>query len=308
MELSRDDMSENVVYRPARESDIPMLVSLINSQYIRKKTGDYFHWQYFNSCYETVLMCAFKNDALIGTFGLQKRMLRNRLISGQAIDLLVAPEWRGKGIFGELGRRATEFFQDLDILCVLPNANGKIAAERALGWKTIGKIDSMCKNVSKEDGAREMKEHEHSVVFDRHDFMQFVYSATIRKWRFEKNPIYKYDYVKLDSASFAVTKIFEDPVTHKRYGDIVDFECQLLDPDRLADLFKAASKHLQQQHVDTVTTWALPGTPLLQAIKSLGFTVSPQERYFCVKALKPQHEFLYDYSCWHLVQADAEIY
>lgn len=301
-------MFEDVSYRPARESDIPQLVSLINSQYIRKKTSDYFHWQYFNSCYETVLLCAFENDALIGTFGLQKRKLRNRLISGQAIDLLVAPEWRGKGIFGDLGRRATGFFQDLDFLCVLPNANGKMAAEKTLGWKTIGKIDLMCKNVLDDDRSHEMNEHKHSMVFDRQDFMQFEYSATIRKWRFEENPTYKYDYVELDSASSAVTKLFEDPVTHKRYGDIVDFECQLDDLDRLTDLFKAASKHLLQQHVETVTTWALPGTPLLQVIKSLGFSASPQERYFCIKALKPQCEFLYDYSRWHLVQSDAEVY
>jgi len=301
-------MPEDVSYRSARESDIPQLVSLINSQYIRKKTGEYFHWQYFNSCYATVLMCAFKDDALIGTFGLQKRLLRNRLTSGQAIDLLVAPEWRGKGIFGELGRRAVEYFQDLDFLCVLPNENGKIAAERALGWKTIGKIDSMCKNISTADVPHSVKQREHPVVVDRNDFLQFMYNPTIRKWRFEENPIYKYEYVRLDSVTFAVTKVFEDPVSHKRYGDIVDFECPPDDRDRLTDLFGVASKHLQQQHVDTVTTWALPGTRSEQAVRSLGFIVSPQERYFCVKILNPRYEFLYNYSCWHLVQADAEVY
>ena len=301
-------MSEDVSYRSARQSDIPQLVSLINSQYIRKKTGDYFDWQYFHSCYPTVLMCAFRNDALIGTFGLQKRMLQNGAIVGQAIDLLVAPRWRGKGTFKELGQRAVEFFKDLDVLCVLPNVNGKIATEKSLDWKAIGKINSMCKNVSNMNEYREPRKSDHSTVSVHEDFMRFAYNATIRQWRFEKNPIYKYDYVRLDSASFAATKLFEDALTHKRYGDIVDFECPLYDRDKLTDLFRAASMHFQQQHVEIVTTWALPQTPLSDIIKSLGFTELPQERYFCVKVLKPEYEYLYDFSRWHLVQADAEVY
>jgi hypothetical protein len=33
-----------------------------------------------------------------------------------------------------------------------------------------------------------------------------------------------------------------------------------------------------------------------------------QERYFCVKVLDPEYTYLYDFTNWQLVQADAEIY
>ena len=301
-------MQEGIIFRLAERSDVYEFARLINAQYARKKTPAYFLWQYFDSCYPTVMMCAYQRDMLIGTFGLQRRMLQNGAIIGQAIDLLVVPQWRGKGIFKELGERAVEFFQELNALCVLPNVNGKIAMEKSLGLKTVGKINSMGKNVSDADEYRQPRKSEGPTVYSREDFMRFAYSVMIRQWRFEKNPIYKYDYVKLDSASFATTKLFEDPMTHKRYGDIIDFECSLYDPDKLTDLFGVACMHLQQQHVETVTTWALPQTPLSNIIKSLGFIEIQQERYFCVKVLKPEYDYLYDFSRWHLVQADAEVY
>ena len=136
-------MIDPIVYRIAEESDIPQLVNLINSQYSRKKAAEYFRWQYFDSFYPSVVMCAFMEESVIGMFGLQKRKLSDGVNAGQAIDLLVDPAWRGKGVFAELGVHASGSFKDLDLLCVFPNLNGKNACEKSLHWKTIGKIDSL---------------------------------------------------------------------------------------------------------------------------------------------------------------------
>lgn len=280
----------------------------MNAQYSRKKSGAYFLWQYFNSYYPAILMCAFTNDKLIGMFGLQKRKLNNGANVGQALDLLIAPEWRGKDIFKQLGERAIHYFRDIDLLCVFPNFNGKNASEKSLGWKTLGKINSMCihhkdiKNTS--SNTLELLPKPKKMV----TFNKFDYNPEIRHWRYNQHPEYEYSKIPKTSIAFAVTKIFTDPDNSQCIGDIVDFECALNNKVILKELFLRASLRLKEQGVESVTTWALPHMPLRDVVASIGFTEIQKERYFCVKVLNPQYKYLYDFSSWHLVQADAEIY
>jgi GNAT superfamily N-acetyltransferase len=292
--------------RLAIKSDISQLVDLMNSQYDRKKDEAYFIWQYFDSSYPTILICAFSASKIIGMFGLQKRKLRDDTHVGQAIDLLVAHEWRKKGIFKLLGEKATEYFEDLDLLCVLPNVNGKNACEKALGWKTVCKVNSMSLDVkSFENPAWKPPK---KLIENRKAIKGFYYNAEIRRWRYNHHPEYKYVYVALNSGEFAVTKIFKEPVTGVLYGDIVDFECNLNDMYCLRELFFRASTYLKGEKVESIVTWALPHIPLCEVLKSIGFTELPQERYFCVKVLNKRYDYLYYISQWHLVQADAEMY
>jgi len=62
-------MSGTINFRQAIPSDIPRLIDLMNSQYVRKKGEAYFLWQYFNAYYPTVLFCAFDKTQLVGMFG-----------------------------------------------------------------------------------------------------------------------------------------------------------------------------------------------------------------------------------------------
>jgi GNAT superfamily N-acetyltransferase len=301
-------LCETINFRLARKSDLSQIVDLTNSQYSRKKDESYFLWQYFDSYYPTILMCAFNNTKLIGTFGLQKRKLNNGAHVGQATDLLVAPEWRKKGIFKSLGKKAISYFRDLDLLCSFTNLNGKIACEKAFNWKTVSRINSMCLQVK--DYENLLLEPLRALNQDTkiYKFVRFCYTDKTRLWRYNKHPDYRYTYVELSDEVFAVTKLFKDPVTGILYGDIVDFECELNHPTQLRELFLKASIHLKKQGVEYITTWALPYTPLRKVIESLGFVEITQERYFCLKVLNPKYENLYNISYWHLIQADSEIY
>lgn len=299
-------MTDAVTVRPAEKSDIPELVELMNAQYERKKDERYFLWQYFDSFYPTILMCATTKGNVIGTFGLQKRELNNGLRAGQATDLLVAPECREQGVFKMLGLSAFSYWHDLDVLCVLPNLNGKNACEKAFEWQTVGKIDSVVLHKDSMDTAsRELSAEDSG---SEKGPVSFKYAAETRIWRYDQHPDYKYAYIKLITGEFAVVKIFTDPVTGVRYGDIVDFECDLRNPGLLSELFIKAIMYLHKEGVESITSWALPDTSLREVVGSLGFVDMPQERYFCVKALKHEYEYLYDLSNWHLVQADSEIY
>ena len=247
-------MPRTIIYRQAVKSDIPQLIDLMNSAYMRKKENAYFLWQYFDSYYPTVLFCAFANKQLVGMFGFQKRLLNNGVRVGQAIDMLVSPDFRGKGIFKQLAGLATQYFQDVDMMCVFPNLNGKIAVEKALGWTTIGTINSMCINpraIRNEPGESPdllQPDREQSVY-------KFLYNTNIRRWRFDKHPDYTYDYVHIDDETFAVTKVFTDPGDGKRIGDIVEFECDLNSTLPLRKLFLEASQHLEVKGVEEVGVW-----------------------------------------------------
>ena len=301
-------MKENFCFRPAEISDISQLVNLMNAQYARIKDESYFLWQYFNSCQPTIMMCAFLDAEIVGMFGLQKRKLKNGANVGQAIDLLISPEWRKKGLFFKLSEKAFKCFENLDILCVLPNLAGKNACEKSLKWKTLGKINSMSLLSENLINIKDEKSIFSENVDRKNTFSMFYYDERIRNWRYDRHSEYHYDYISLDSGEFAVTKIFIDPVEKWKSGDIVDIKCALNDKKLLKELLIQAIYYLKKQNMDIIATWALPHTALHQVLESLGFSETPKERYFCMKVLKREFEYLYDINRWHLVQADAEIY
>jgi GNAT superfamily N-acetyltransferase len=300
-------LSDSITVRPARETDIPQLVVLMNNQYARKKNGSYFVWQYFASYYPAILMCAFQDTELVGMFGVQKKELNNGVIVGQATDLLVSPAWRRRGVFTMLGQRATSYFRKLDVICVLPNQNGRNACENAFGWKTVGKIDSVIlRENSFGNPHRELSAPERERK--KKDLARFKYDSGVRAWRFDRHPDYNYEYINLLSGEFAVVKRFTDPLTGDCFGDIVDVECDLNNPDRIRELFVQSIMNLKERNISGITSWALPHTLLRSVVEDLGFVVVPQERYFCLDVLRNEFNYLYDLSNWHLVQADSEIY
>ena len=300
-------MPRTIDFRQAVKSDIPQLVDLMNSEYMRKKGDAYFLWQYFDSYYPTVLFCAFKSKQLVGMFGFQKRRLRDGATVGQAIDMLVAPDYRGQGIFKTLAGLATQSFHDIDLLCVFPNLNGKNAVENALGWRTIGSITTMRVQPRAVRGASE-ENSELQKTGQKRSLSKFLYDAGIRKWRFDAHPDYTYSYFHIDDATSAVTKVFTDPGDGKRFGDIVEFECDLDSTLSLEKLFLQTSRHLEGNGVEEIAVWISPHTPLYDVALRLGFRQAAQERFFCVQVINEHYHYLTDFSCWHLVQADSEIF
>lgn len=298
----------NIQIRPATPADIPQMVTLMSAQYTRKYTEGYFLWQYFQSVYPAVSMCAFEGERLIGMFGIQKRLLTNGAQVGQAIDLLIAPEWRGKGIFRTLSNHALGYFKEIDIYCSLPNPNGKNACKKTLEWTTIAKVPAMQLVDTVLHKTRSRDVHTALTVPPQVNYsVSFLYDAVVRQWRFTQHPEHHYVNISLDN-SFVVTKIFTDPVSGKCYGDIVNVACDLTAETQIRTLFIQASTFLQNQHVVAVTTWAMPHTFLCHVLQDLGFKETEQERYFCIKVVNHAYQSLYDFKQWHFVQADAEIY
>ncbi|MDD5129532.1 MAG: GNAT family N-acetyltransferase [Candidatus Omnitrophica bacterium] len=295
---------EQFKLRPANALDAAQFVEIMNSQYARKKNQEYFYWQYINPPEPTVLMCAFQGDQMCGMFGLKKRKLNNGVVIGQAIDMLIAPAWRKKGLFPELARQAVQYFgKEFDVLSVLANAAGNHAVVRSLGWRNAGIIKTFfLKNpqsvTCRPDGTD---------AGDCAGKVRFQKDQDYRNWRFDKNPCYSYKAVSVENAT-AWVKVFIDPLTNLRYGDIVDFDIPCLEAMNFRNLFYAACEYLKLQKVEAITVWALPGGLLRNIAESFGFQETSQERYFCLKIISPKCAYLDKFINWDLSEADSEIY
>lgn len=294
--------SRKINFRKAKESDCRQLMRLFNAQYLRKKDLSYFLWQYFKPYWPTILMVACASNQIIGTFGMVKRELNNGLVAGQAIDLLIAPKWRGRGVFRELGKRVMEEFGNTDLFCSLPNMNGKVACQKAFGWQTVGRIDTL---IARADSiALQLK----GIKDGDNTYIWFDYPPKFCDWRFGENPDYKYTTINFDKDEFTVGKIFIDPEGGKRFGDIVYVRSKSSDGKQLARVFSKTSSSLRRQKAEWITTWALAHTRYFPALRSLGFRPIKSQRYFCLAVKAKKNEYLYDFSAWHLVQADCEIF
>lgn len=292
-----------ITYRAAKKSDIGQLVKLMNSQYVRQKNARYFLWQFFLPTQPSTLIVALDDKKIIGMFGLQKKTLSNQMTVGQLIDLLILPEYRGQGIFKNMADKASAKFKNLQAIIVFPNQEGKHACEKNLGMKTIAKIDSLILDTKKK------LLHSAKIGISKKNtdrFVQLKKSGSWQNWRYDSHPNYKYKKIIKDKNNFLIVKIFTDPETRIRYGDIVNVKQNNL--KSLAVLIAKANDYFISKNIKTITTWALPHTQIFGFFMLLGFKPSPQERYFCLKVLDKKFNYLNDIKNWQLVQADAEIY
>lgn len=302
--------------RPVGVGEGEQFISLMNRTYARKKTMEYFRWQFFDSPSRNVLMGAFLKARLIGCFGLQCRKLNNGLIAGQAIDLIVDEKFRGRGIFTELGEAAMNYFGDsLDFCFSLPNASGRKALEKSLGYKTIMVIRTLVltrvKKKSNYDLTTIIESWDSPGIKDNKKAqskgLYFVRDLEELRWRFRDNPDYSYSIIKTNEDAFAIVKVFTDPITQERFGDIVDFGIRVEDASLVETLLCSAANHLRGKAVKKVTCWASSNN-LVMMLDRIGFVETSQERYFCMNLFQSGHEYLYDASNWLLVEADSEIY
>jgi GNAT superfamily N-acetyltransferase len=139
-----------------------------------------------------------------------------------------------------------------------------------------------------------------SVGIDRND----AYLA----WRFAKNPLHAYHWVALEAAgelqAAAVTKVWVDPITGVRSGDIVDLF--LADAGAAGPSIAAACDSLTSQSVSRITLWA-PALVADSELARLGFAADPAlSRVLQVRNLEKKESI--DFSRWYLTQSDTDLY
>lgn len=298
------EINADITIRTADTCDEPGFTELMNKQYKRKKTKDYFYWHFINAPIPVKLFVAYYKEKLVGFYGVQIHRLIDNNFCAFTVDLLIKPEFHNRGICALLEYEAVQYAikYNCNSITSLSNLNGS-NVHKAMEWKNITIIKTLSL-ANQKNIFLEVK----SELIGCHELTSFSKNKEYRHWRYSKHPDYDYKYINISPDIFAIVKIFTDPVNKKRYGDIVDFECNMNNLTLLTELFLKTSRYLLEQGIDSVTTWALPHTPLYPLLQSIGFEETAQERYFCIKVLKHEYNYLYDISQWHLVQADSEVY
>jgi len=297
--------------RKAVTEDIPRIMRLFNAYTAPPKSAYFFQW--WNNI-PSVAFCAEYEGEIIGMFVVLRRKLINNMNCGVLMGLIVENEWRGRGLFKELGDKAMDYYNDIDAFCCLTNLTGKKALENNFCFSTIGRIETMVMpsnaytNVDVECQYRvcapiESKTKFYNIRIEKGDAIMFLADEDFRLWRFASHPRHSYQMIQNDSSDFVITNKYYDNETKIRYGDIVDFEASGLEEKNIRNLIHCAYLSLRE-YVDMVTIQAVPNSLLHGVVKKMGFVESNINHFFCVHVKDPQNEYLYKFSNWLIKWGD----
>jgi hypothetical protein len=293
--------------RKAEDYDIPKIMSLFNAHLTPHKSAYAFQW--WNN-FPSITFCAVYEGEIVGTFVVLKRKLINNLNCGVLMGLLIKTEWRGGSLFKELGVAAMNYFEDIYLFCCLTNQNGKKALEKHFNFRTIDTIETMIRSSNAPAECHDYtctpitsNTRFNNFELDQEDTLMFLADEEFRRWRFAVHHRYSYDMVRMDSNEFAVINRYHEAETNIRYGDIVDFEPEELEENRLIKIFNCACLGLGKD-VDVVTIQAVPNSLLYKVSRKMGFAESNAKHYFCIKVKEPCNEYLYDSSKWLIKWGD----
>lgn len=296
--------------RRAITKDIPQLMALFNACTTSPKSEYFFHW--WNTIPSgSVTFCAVHDDTVIGMFVVLRRKLNNNLNCGVLMGLLISPEWRGRGLFKELGDTAMGYFEDIDLFCCLTNSIGKKVLEKNFNFRTIDNIQTMCR--ADEPTGFKLPDH-HCIPITTYvgfngcmksldDTLMFSADNEFRHWRFARHPRNSYEMIQMDSGYFAVINKYFDENSGIKYGDIVDFELSILDEQRLTEVINNAYS-IVKRDVDVVSIQAVPNHLSYKVANINGFRESNIKHCFCMKVKEPRNNYLYNPSNWLIKWGD----
>jgi hypothetical protein len=317
--------------RLAEAGDCDAFVQLYNATYRRKVDSRYFHWQFLDRRAQAFLILAESDGRIVGAHG--GRVHAGRVLAGtvplvQGLDVMVVDEFRSKGAYTQ---GMMPFFLQLArqrgaaMAYAVGNTRSWPLLTRVLGWNLVARIETMTREVSAQRSPRP------ALGFERVPFLEDEDSEILRRfrlchpgllvvgrepaslnWRFAASPVYRYDLFRVTrgSARFAylVLKVFEDPATGERCGDIVDLLWIEDEPDALVEMLQFAMGHFHGQGVTRAAMWLRTNTVLDEIGRGLGFAETAEGRYLCCKGLDPEHRRLEEARSWYLTMADSEVY
>lgn len=299
-----NSLDMGIQIRKATVNDIPGMLRLFNAYTAPPKSTYFFQW--WNNI-PSVTYCAIEAEELVGMFVVIKRKLTNKLICGVLMGLLVNSDWRGRGLFKALGDQAMAHFEDIDLFCCLTNPIGKKALEKNFNFRTIANIETMNLAANADNGIKStpIKADSEFINYNKgeKDIVMFLADEEFRQWRYAAHPRYTYERIYTGSDELAIINKYSENETSIRYGDIVDYEVETLDEERLINLIKNTCSRLCKD-VDMLTIQAIPNSLLHVVSKKIGFTESSIKHCFSIKVKEPGDEYLYDSARWLIKWGD----
>lgn len=308
-------MGTDIKVRIANHDDIEGIVEL--QKYIypdHKRDRPFFTWQCFENDNPSILIVAQEDASIIGMLGIQKIPVTGIIYGGQLSWIVVAEHRRGRGLFANMGRLALDCMPDLDLLFIFANKAAIYPCEKTFGMNFIGNMEQLISRYSSSDIYTESSVAPINITTTFNSIsccegtITFLRTEPYRRWRYAKSTVYRYFKVSIPSGEYAIIKLFDKRGSEQIIGDIVDYECNSSDISRLHRLFQAALFELRKMGATSVTTWGVPGSQLRLMLGEMGFVQSDHSSSFGIKIFNHKHNYLSDFSRWHLVQSDASNY
>ncbi len=277
-----------------------------------KRDEPFFTWQCFKNVNPSVLVVAHQGNSIVGMFGIQRIQTSNNLYGGQLSWLVIAENRQKTGLFAKMGDFALKYMCGLDFIFIFANRKAVHPCKKAFGMDFIGDLHQLVLRTDSLNSCRQyiVEQINYDTKFQNLEYSKeiitFLRVEAYRRWRYAGNTSFNYFKVSIPSGEYTIIKIFNNK--NKILGDIVDFECDIFDIDRLKRLFLAASVELKKMGATCISPWAVPGTAFSCLLEEIGFIRSHHCSFMGLKILKATDEHLNSFSKWHLVQSDASNY
>lgn len=282
---------------PAAEpATAAMLAVLHQKTFGRRCAPDYYRWMYGDAGAASVLVVARSDDEIVGAIGARIRTTTGGLRCGQVMDMIVAPEMRGSGVFADMSGCAMEHLGAVDFWFSHANPAGAQALIRKVGFRPVGMVSVL----EGQRGALDLAAGDRVYVDTLADELaeRICLDGGEAAWRFDNHP--SFTYRKLGQSALGAVRV-------KRF---VDGQAELIDlmtpfhGAELPDLVRAADA--ASQAWTHIHCWSAPHLSAHRTGLAMGFSERAQARHLVGRPASVAGERLTDFSRWFVCAADAE--
>ncbi len=316
-------------YQSGDESPILTLYKEVNN---KEMTLAYWRWKFAKNPFgKAVMKLMFDDNKLIGLYAvipMNVQVHKNLVKAALSVNTMTHPDYERQGIFTYLAEEVYEKCQREDFRFVygFPNENSYYGFTRKLGWKDLGKMTALEKELGAQTAREKCKrdsiysvekldERVNSLWNRTKDSYHVIVPRTeeFLNWRFAEHPAVKYaKFISQDGSNeilgYLVLKIYTEGDETK--GHIVDMLC-VNEEDIVKDFLSYSYNYFVERGVDDLSCWASEGSLYAQVLKQEGFIRKEFEVYFGVRAFDREDKLAGDVEQidnWHLTMCDLDVF
>lgn len=325
--------------RNYENGDEYQILNLFREAFGEEESLDFWEWKFMQCPFgKGIIKLLFDGETLIGTYAAipMNIQIQNTIISAiWSIDTMTHPDYRGQGVFPYLAKK---FYKECErrgfrFVYGFPNQLIYPIRIRKLGWKGLGKMSILCKELEGEDTVTVPLTED--VAYQTQKIEKFgdgintlwhkvkdEYNVIIPRtkeflnWRFVSNPNVNYTkYIITNSNAeilgYIILKIHatEDEVK----GHIIDI-LSLNNKEIVKELIKCALDYFIGKGVNDISCWVQDNYFYADALKKEKFSrkeiIGPYP-YFGVKLFNETDavvKTIEDVTNWYLTMGDCDVF
>ncbi len=317
-----------ITYRSYRDGDETAILDLYNRVFTKQQSLSQWRWAYrSNPSGRVDISLAFDGQQLIAQSAgipLQQSHEGRAVRMSRIQNVLVHPDYRGRGVFTQSLLHLTEHLQahDVDFVLTFPNDNSVPGFLRTGAYERAFDLFQFCLDASsaiEDAGERLAVEIEDSPVFRDGD-IDFIGRmlapfaiCNIRDrpylaWRYHRDSGMHYRVARAfqgrEQLAFAVFKVYPP----ERCLDLVEF-LVVNDEGILRSFLRAILTSDRNQRMQAVSLWSMPHYPTHEALLRVGFERSQRVTHAMYRTFSARcAPCCADATSYYLSMGDSDVY